>query len=104
MPDSVSFDLHKSIAFMFEQLPIETYLMNLFLVRRDSTDAALTLEPCIFKWKRLLQEFRQLTLSPINTAVHDDVTEIAFHKCPFLEMLTVDWKTIYRSDFKTNLK
>jgi hypothetical protein len=49
-------------------------------------------------------DLRQLTLSPINTAVHDDVTEIAFHKCPFLEMLTVDWKTIYRSDFKTNLK
>ena len=43
IPNSVSFDLHKFIAFMLEQLLIETYLMNLCSVRRDSTDAALTL-------------------------------------------------------------
>jgi hypothetical protein len=35
--------LHKSIVSMSEQFPIETYLINLLLARRDSTDAALKL-------------------------------------------------------------
>ena len=50
-------------------------------------------------------DLRELSLPPINTAVHDNVIEIAFHKCRFLQTLTLDHsETINRTDIKTNLK
>jgi hypothetical protein len=117
---------------MLEWFLIETYFINLWLVRRDSTDAASNSSPYISKWKRLLQEFdiafkpgdeifllistkcsqmdtgytaieqivtfspdlRELSLPPIITAVHGDVIKIAFHKCRFLETLTLDREEI----------
>jgi len=50
-------------------------------------------------------DLRFLVLYPINTAVRDDIVEIAFGKCRYLETLLLDTNDIInRKDFKTNLK
>jgi hypothetical protein len=49
-------------------------------------------------------DVRELTLPTISTPVRDDVIEFVFHKCRFLETLTIDLETINRIDLKTNLK
>jgi hypothetical protein len=46
-------------------------------------------------------DLRKLELSPINPTIQNNAIEIAFDKCRFLEELTLNRKTIKRTDFKT---
>ena len=48
-------------------------------------------------------DLRELSLPQIADAVHDNVIEIAFHKCRFLETLKINFRAFNRSDVKTNL-
>ena len=46
-------------------------------------------------------DLRKLVLSPINPTIQNNAIEIAFDQCRFLEDLTLNRKTIKRTDFKT---
>jgi hypothetical protein len=92
-------DLCKSIETKSEILKTHSHARKLGIY--GQTDTGYT---AIEQIVTFCPDLRELSLPPIITAVHDDVIKIAFHKCRFLETLTLDRETINRRDFKTSLK
>ena len=98
--DINTIDLCKSTETKSGILKTHLHASTLFINGQTQTDYSAIEQIVTF-----CPDLRELSLPPINTAVHDDVIEIAFHKCRFLQTLTLDnSETINRTDFKTNLK
>jgi len=98
--DINTIDLCKSTETKSGILKIHSHVSTLFINGQTQTGYSAIEQIVTF-----CPDLRELSLPPINTAVHDNVIEIAFHKCRFLQTLTLDHsETINRTDIKTNLK